>query len=69
MALLCPECESPIVIDVDEVEEGDTVPCEDCGSDLEIVSLDPLKIALVDNSGYDDPEDLPFAGGEEEEDD
>ena len=67
MALLCPECESPIVIDVDEVEEGETIPCEECGTDLEIVSLDPLKVAVVDDSGYDDPEESIFHGDEEEE--
>lgn len=67
MALLCPECESPVVIDVDEVEEGDIIPCEECGADLEIASLDPIKITLVDDSGYHDPEESVFAGDEEED--
>jgi alpha-aminoadipate carrier protein LysW len=67
MAVLCPECESPVVIDVDEMEEGDTIACEECGTDLEIVSLDPPKLAVVDDSGYDDPEDPRFLADEDEE--
>lgn len=69
MAVVCPECESALLIDVDEVEEGDTFPCEDCGADLEITSLDPLKVTLIDVSGYDDPEDPILASSEDEEDD
>lgn len=54
MAVVCPECDNPLVIDVDEVEEGETVQCDECGADLEIVALDPLEIAPVEDSGYDD---------------
>jgi alpha-aminoadipate/glutamate carrier protein LysW len=41
-------------VDADEVEEGETVQCDECGADLEIVSIDPLEVALVDEAGYDD---------------
>ena len=54
MAVVCPECDNPIVVDVDEVEEGETVQCDECGMDLEIVSVDPLELAAVDVAGYDD---------------
>jgi alpha-aminoadipate/glutamate carrier protein LysW len=66
MAVVCPECDNPIVVDVDEVEEGETVQCEECGIDLEVVSVDPLELAAVDDAGYDD-EDVTRAGDEEEE--
>lgn len=69
MAVLCPECESPVQIEVDEMEEGDTLACEDCGAELEILSLEPLKLTLVDDSGYDDPEDSPLSIHEDEDDD
>jgi alpha-aminoadipate carrier protein LysW len=65
MSALCPECESLVMVDVDAVEEGDSVECEECGAELEIASLDPLKVVQVDASGYDDPEVLPFAGESE----
>ena len=66
MAVVCPECDNPIVIDTDEVEEGETLQCDECGLDLEIVSVDPLELAPVDDSGYDD-EDASPVGDEEDE--
>jgi alpha-aminoadipate carrier protein LysW len=57
MAVVCPECDNPIVIDTDEVEEGETVQCEECGLELEVVSTEPLELAPVETTGYDDEED------------
>ena len=68
MAVVCPECDNPLDIDVDEVEEGDTLQCEECGTDLEIVSADPLEIAAVDADGYDDEGDADVRGGDDDED-
>jgi alpha-aminoadipate carrier protein LysW len=36
------------------VEEGDTLECDECGAQIEIVSADPLELATVDSEGYDD---------------
>lgn len=66
MAVVCPECDNPLTIDADEVEEGETVQCDECGADLEVVSVDPLEIAAVDEAVYDD-EDAAHAVDEEEE--
>jgi len=66
MAVVCPECDNPITIDSDEVEEGETIQCEECGTELEVVSVDPLEVAPVDELGYDD-EDKPVLEEEEEE--
>jgi alpha-aminoadipate carrier protein LysW len=66
MAVVCPECDNPIVIDTDEVEEGETVQCDECGIDLEVVSVDPLELAPVDEAGYDD-EDTAHIDEEEED--
>jgi alpha-aminoadipate/glutamate carrier protein LysW len=66
MAVVCPECDNPITIDTDEVEEGETVQCDECGTELEVVSVDPLEIAPVDEEGYDD-EDATATVDEEEE--
>lgn len=67
MAVVCPECDNPLVIDVDEVEEGDVIQCDECGTDLEIVSADPLEIAPVENEGYDDEDKDPRAADEDED--
>jgi alpha-aminoadipate carrier protein LysW len=66
MAVVCPECDNPLDVDVDEVEEGETVQCDECGMDLEVVSVDPLELAPVEEAGYDD-EDVTHVGEEEEE--
>ena len=67
MAALCPECENRLEINTDEVEEGDSVHCEECGTEIEIVSLDPLEIAAVDESGYDDEDDAVSRPDEDDE--
>jgi alpha-aminoadipate carrier protein LysW len=67
MAVVCPECDNPLDIDTDEVEDGDIVTCDECGTDLEIVSSDPLELAAVDEEGYDDEDEAVH--DEEEEDD
>ena len=36
---------------------GETVQCEECGTELEVVSVDPIELAPVEEAGYDD-EDL-----------
>jgi alpha-aminoadipate carrier protein LysW len=66
MAVLCPECDSPITVDTDEVEEGETIQCEECGTELEVVSADPLEVAPVEELGYDDEEDAVSLDEDEE---
>jgi alpha-aminoadipate/glutamate carrier protein LysW len=66
MAVVCPECDNPITVDADEVEEGETVNCDECGLELEVVSVDPLELAPVDEAGYDDEEDAPALEEDEE---
>lgn len=67
MSVVCPECDTPLNIDQDEVEEGEVVTCDECGTDLEIVSADPLEIAPVDDEGYDDEDDEVAVTDEEED--
>jgi len=66
MAVVCPECDNPIVVDTDEVEEGETVQCDECGTDLEIISVDPLELAPVDTTGYDDESETRIEDEDEE---
>lgn len=67
MPVVCPECDNPLDIDPDEVEAGETVQCEECGTDLEIVSNDPLEIAPVDEEGYHDEDDEVATNEDEDE--
>ena len=67
MAVACPECDNPLDIDVDDVEEGEVITCDECGSDFEVVSAEPLELAPVDEEGYDDEEDAIVDDEEEDE--
>jgi len=67
MAVVCPECDNPLDIDTEEVEEGEVITCDECGTDLEIVSADPLEIAPVDEEGYDDEDEAIHDEDEEDE--
>lgn len=69
MAATCPECDNLLGIDEDDVEEGETVTCDECGTELEVVSTDPLQLTLVDADGYDDEDDDYRRGGGDDEDD
>jgi alpha-aminoadipate/glutamate carrier protein LysW len=60
----CPECENDLDIEIDEVEEGDVVACDECGTEFEIVGVEPLELSRVDE-GYDEEDDIY---DEEEED-
>lgn len=45
--VLCPECESDLDIEVDELDEGEIVSCVECGSDFEVVGVEPLELAKI----------------------
>ncbi|MFP5248774.1 MAG: hypothetical protein ACLGP3_02975 [Acidobacteriota bacterium] len=60
---ICPECESNLDFDVEEVEEGDVIVCDECGTEFEIVATDPLELTRVEED-YEDEEEF---GQEEEE--
>ena len=61
----CPECENELDLELDEVDEGDVVACEECGTEYEVVGLEPLELARVD-AELDEEADL-YAEEEEEE--
>ena len=62
----CPECENELDVEVDELEEGDVVACDECGSEYEVVGVEPLEWAKVGDD-LDEVDDEPFAEEEEEE--
>jgi lysine biosynthesis protein LysW len=42
----CPSCNTPI--DQAELTLGEIVPCPGCGSDLEVISQDPLTLEVYE---------------------
>jgi len=53
----CPECESDLDIEVDEVDEGEIVSCPECGTDFEVVTTNPLELKQVEEEELDEGED------------
>ncbi len=58
--VLCPECETNLDIEEDEVVEGEIVPCPECGTDFEVVTTNPLELNPIEEEEE---------GEEEEEED
>ena len=67
MSVVCPECDNPLDIDTEDVEEGEIIQCDEYGTDLEVVSSDPLELAAVDEEGYDDEEDAAVVAEDDED--
>lgn len=60
----CPECDTEIDLDEDEVEEGEIVTCPECDAELEVTQTHPVHlIVLSDDEDEDEDEE------EEDEDD
>ena len=56
---ICPECSEEVFVDA-ESEQGDTIHCDECGSSLVVVGLDPVELDLheetdADSSAEHDP--------------
>ena len=68
----CPECGVPFDIEEDELDEGETLLCEECGNSFKVVSTDPVELEADAEGGFDDEEDddfdEEFEEDEEEED-
>jgi alpha-aminoadipate/glutamate carrier protein LysW len=52
----CPECDADVHVDTD-TDKGESVSCEECGVELEVVGLDPVELDIVEEDDLDDDED------------
>ena len=55
--VICPECESDLDIEEDEVDEGEIVSCPECGTDFEVVAVEPLELTRVEDEDAGEDED------------
>jgi alpha-aminoadipate/glutamate carrier protein LysW len=63
----CPVCDGAIDVDEEDVDEGDSLSCDECGADLKVVSTDPLEIESAEDL-EDETEDHLEGEDEAEED-
>lgn len=62
----CPVCDGNIDIDEEDVDEGDTVSCDECGAVLKVLGTDPLELESADEVDEDE-EDEGFLDEDEDE--
>jgi alpha-aminoadipate carrier protein LysW len=54
--VLCPECETNLDVEEDDVDEGEVISCPECGTDFEVVTASPLELKAVEE-GYEEDEE------------
>lgn len=64
----CPACDADLDLDEEQVQEGGSVVCSDCGAHFEVVNSHPLELDQVDGEDDDDDEDEDLDDDEDEED-
>jgi alpha-aminoadipate/glutamate carrier protein LysW len=62
----CPLCSTGIDVEEDELDEGDSLICEDCGANLNVVSVDPIELSKSEEDEDEDDDEDDF---DEEDDD
>lgn len=73
--LTCPVCDADMDIDEDEVDEGESLCCYECGADLKVLGKTPLELVASaddveedeDEIFDDDDEDIEVAIEDDEE--
>jgi alpha-aminoadipate carrier protein LysW len=55
--LYCPECESSLDVEEDEVDEGEVLHCPECGMDCEVATVNPVELKIVDEEEYVEEEE------------
>lgn len=52
--VLCPECESDLDIEEEDLDEGEVVSCTECGSQFEVVATEPLELGPIADDDDDE---------------
>lgn len=53
----CPECDTEIDLDEDEVEEGEILTCPECDVELEVTQTHPVHLIAISEDDDEDDED------------
>jgi alpha-aminoadipate carrier protein LysW len=54
--VLCPECETDLDIEEEEIDEGEIVSCPECGSDFEVITVNPLELRPLEEEEDEEEE-------------
>jgi alpha-aminoadipate carrier protein LysW len=53
---MCPECEADVYVETD-ADKGDKLACDECGTELEIVGLDPIELDIVEEDDEEEEDE------------
>ncbi|MDR3700760.1 MAG: hypothetical protein P4L56_14040 [Candidatus Sulfopaludibacter sp.] len=63
----CPVCDGKIDVDEEDVDEGDTISCDECGAALKVVGTEPLELESAEDLEEEEDEEDGFLEEEEED--
>jgi len=46
-SVVCKDCDEPVELNR-EIQVGEIIECQNCGAEMEVISLDPLEISLIE---------------------
>jgi alpha-aminoadipate/glutamate carrier protein LysW len=62
--LYCPECETSLDVEEDEVDEGEVISCPECGMDFEVTTVNPVELKPVEEDEYEDEDEEETEDGD-----
>ena len=65
----CPLCNADIDVDEEELDEGDSLICEECGANLDVSGVSPLELTPDSDDDDDDDDDEDGDPDDYDEDD
>ena len=66
----CPLCNAEIDVDEEELDEGDSLICEECGANLNVTGVSPLELTPdADDDDDDEDEDGEYDDYDEDDED
>jgi len=60
----CPECDTNLDLEEDEMDEGDVVSCPECGTEFEIITINPIELKPVEDEAYEEEEEEEAEDGD-----
>jgi alpha-aminoadipate/glutamate carrier protein LysW len=63
--VLCPECETNLDVEEEEVDEGEIVSCPECGTDFEVVTTNPLELKPMEEGYLEEEEEVETEDGDD----
>lgn len=60
----CPECDTNLDLEEDEMDEGDVVSCPECGTEYEIITINPIELKPVEDEAYEEEEEEEAEDGD-----